>query len=280
MKAGKPSATARFVALTRARLRRPEVPTGDAAAEARLYRSLGRSPFGRGSRQWRERMARRTAFFDRVTLAALDRGVRQIVILGAGYDGRPLRFTCPGVTWFEIDHPATQADKRARLAGLGASTDHIVFVPIDLTTGDLVRSLDIADFDRAAASLFLVEGLLGYLPRATTERLLTSVRQLVTPESRLAVAFPIAPRDQAVKRVRHRLRGLVVSALGEPWLTRFSIEDIDEVFARTGWRVTVELDTPQRYEGHRGVLLLGEPVDPSQPPVPTTEPPSSRSDPE
>jgi hypothetical protein len=43
-------------------------------------------------------------------------------------------------------------------------------------------------------------------------------------------------------------------------LTRFSSEDIDEVFATTGWRVSVEVDTAERYEGHRGVLIVGEPA--------------------
>jgi methyltransferase (TIGR00027 family) len=129
------------VALTRAKLDRPELPTGDADAELRLYHSLGWSPLGRRSTQWRQRMARRTAFFDRASLAALKRGVRQIVILGAGYDGRALRFATPGVTWFEVDHPATQSDKRARLAALGAPTHGIAFVPIDLNRDDLVRSL-------------------------------------------------------------------------------------------------------------------------------------------
>jgi len=260
VKAGKPSVTARFVARTRATLDRPEVSTGDAPAEHRLYESLGRTPLGRGSSRWRERMARRTAFFDRVTLAALDRGVCQIVIVGAGYDGRPLRFATPGVTWFEVDHPATQSDKRVRLAAACASTDDIVFVPIDLTTGNLVRSLETAGFDRTGESLFLVEGLLGYLTRNTTERTLSGLRELATLESRLAVAFPIeSPDGKAVKGLRHRVRGMLVAALGEPRLTRFSLEDVDDVFCQTGWRVSVELDTPQRYPGHRGVLIVGEP---------------------
>jgi methyltransferase (TIGR00027 family) len=207
-------------------------------------------------------MARRTAFFDRATLAALDGGVRQIVIVGAGYDGRPVRFATPAVAWFEVDHPATQADKRDRLAAAGASTDHIAFVPIDLTTGDLAQSLAAAGFDGNQPSLFVIEGLLGYLPRATTERVLADLRSFSTPDSRLAVAFPIAQRDQSgVRRLRHRARRLLVSALGEPWLTRFSPEEIDEVFASTGWQVSVELDTPQRHEGHRGVLILGQPAE-------------------
>jgi hypothetical protein len=53
---------------------------------------------------------------------------------------------------------------------------------------------------------------------------------------------------------------MLVSALGEPWLTRFSLGEVDDVFGRTGWRVSVELDTPQRYQGHRGVLIVGEPA--------------------
>jgi len=209
-------------------------------------------------------MARRTAFFDRASLAALERGVPQIVILGAGYDGRALRFATPGVTWFEVDHPATQSDKRARLAALDAPTDAIAFVPIDLNRDDLVGSLERVGYDRAIPSLFLIEGLLGYLPRATTERVLTDLRALATPSSRLAAAFPIAPKDRTrVKRLRHRLRRVVISALGEPRLTRFSTEEIDELFAKTGWQVSIEADTPQRHEGHRGVLLIGEPAAPA-----------------
>ena len=115
-------------------------------------------------------------------------------------------------------------------------------------------------FDRTGESLFLVEGLLGYLTRNTTERTLSGLRELATLESRLAVAFPIeSPDGKAVKGLRHRVRGMLVAALGEPRLTRFSLEDVDDVFCQTGWRVSVELDTPQRYQGHRGVLIVGEP---------------------
>jgi O-methyltransferase involved in polyketide biosynthesis len=78
--------TARRVALVWAGLERPEVATGDAAAELRLYRSLGSRWLGLSDGGFRERMTRRTAFFDRQTLDAIDRGMRQIVIIGAGYD--------------------------------------------------------------------------------------------------------------------------------------------------------------------------------------------------
>jgi hypothetical protein len=63
----------------------------------------------------------RTRFFDGRVLAAISAGTGQVVILGAGYDDRALRFRSPGVRFFELDHPATQADKARRLRALRAA---------------------------------------------------------------------------------------------------------------------------------------------------------------
>src|ERR1700733_7870470 len=132
MRAGKPSVTARFVANTRAHLERPEVPTGDAAAELRLYRSLGSTPFLYETKAWRSRMARRTRFFDRLTLGALEAGTTQMVIVGAGYDGRPAPFPPRGCTCYGAHHPSTQSEKGNGLAAAGADVSAIRFVAIDL----------------------------------------------------------------------------------------------------------------------------------------------------
>lgn len=264
MKAGKPSVTARFVALTRATLDRPTVETGDAAAEERLCRSLGGMPLLlRAGPEWQRRMERRTAFFDRATLGALEAGIDQVVILAAGYDGRALRFASPGVRWFEVDHPATQPDKRARLAVVGASVEHITFVAIDLVTGDLVQSLTAAGFDPGRAALFTAEGLLSYLPRHTTERLLTQVRVLAVPGSRLAVAVPLRERHTGAARVRRRVRRAVLSAIGEPHLHRFSPDDVDGLLADTGWVVMSDGRTPLRLQGPRGVIVVVSPAPPT-----------------
>ena len=61
-------------------------------------------------------MAARTRFFDEQTQAAIHADVSQVVILGAGYDGRAMRFADPGTRFFEVDQTATQADKRRRLS--------------------------------------------------------------------------------------------------------------------------------------------------------------------
>src|SRR6185436_20959758 len=63
----------------------------------------------------------RTRHFDEALLAALRDGVEQVVILGAGYDSRAFRFAdeLSGITVFEVDHPGTQARKRAILEAGG-----------------------------------------------------------------------------------------------------------------------------------------------------------------
>jgi methyltransferase (TIGR00027 family) len=56
----------------------------------------------------------RTRVIDDFVVSAIDGGCTQLVLLGAGYDTRATRLAqvSPAVV-FEVDHPATQARKRA-----------------------------------------------------------------------------------------------------------------------------------------------------------------------
>src|SRR5580704_3682653 len=109
-----PSRTSQAVALTRAGLDRPHSPDGDPAAQHALCAGMTFSP-----PSWlRPGIEARTRFFDQQVQAAISAGVRQIVICGAGYDDRALRFRSDGVRFFEVDHPGTQADKVRRLLAI------------------------------------------------------------------------------------------------------------------------------------------------------------------
>ncbi len=265
MRATKPSFTAQHVARIRAGLDRPELGSGDADAEGRLYTSLGTSALSgwlaRRQGDFHSRMERRTAFFDREVLGAIERGVPQIVIVGAGYDGRALRFAHPSTAYFEVDHPATQADKRSRLEALGGDAAQCAtFVPVDLVTDDLERSLADAGHDRSRPSQFVVEGLLGYLPRTTIDELLATLRRLSTSDSRLAAAFPTV-RAVTSRRdgLRQQTRGLVVAAVGEPRLTRFEPDEVERVFSAAGWRIAEDGDVRRLHQGHSGALVAAVP---------------------
>src|ERR1700684_3765969 len=115
MENGGPSITARRVAAHRLGFTRVPAPYGDPAADDALATDVaaGReAPLNR----MHDYLAARTSFFDRMVVTAVGRGVRQIVVGAAGYDGRALRYARPGVRWVEVDHHATQHDKRDPLA--------------------------------------------------------------------------------------------------------------------------------------------------------------------
>ena len=158
MRSARPSVTARWVAAHRARIERtrPSIPGAELEGERRLYRDVSgvfAVPLGRLAG-----IAERTRVVDAEVARAIGRGTTQVVLLGAGYDGRALRFGGGAVRWFEVDLPATQADKRRRLDALGIRPVAVSYLPLDLATGDLDAALDAAGHDRAAPSLFVCEG--------------------------------------------------------------------------------------------------------------------------
>jgi O-methyltransferase involved in polyketide biosynthesis len=117
-----PSQTARGVAAHRLGYVRLEAPYGDPAADEALTRDVADGLVRGPDSPRHEYLRARTAFFDRVVVTSLDRRVGQVVVGAAGYDGRAFRYAKPGVRWFEVDHPATQAHKLARIASLGLDT--------------------------------------------------------------------------------------------------------------------------------------------------------------
>ena len=187
MKDGTASHTARSVAAHRLEYERVAADYGDPAADQALTADVadGQQP---NPGRMHEHLRARTAFFDRAVVSALGRGVRQVVIGGAGYDGRALRYAKPGVTWFELDHPATQADKVARVARLGLERGQVRFIAADFTADPIAEPLLAAGLDPARPTLFLLEGVAVYLERPVLERVLAAFRQVAADGSELAMS--------------------------------------------------------------------------------------------
>ena len=249
-----PSLTARIVAVHRAALERPSTPTGAPDADDRLCTDLAQG-FGDAGDDVFAWVAARTRFFDDEVLDALDRGLGQIVILGAGYDGRGLRFRSPGVTFFEVDHPNTQADKRSRLDRLAVGTDGIAFAPHDLAAGGLSPALAGAGHDAARPSLFLAEGLLRYLPEATVHELFTVTRERSAPGSRFALTFSTREAD-AVVSVEAATREALLGDLGEHVLTVPPRATALQWLADAGWHPEVVDDVATRSKSDGDGRLL------------------------
>jgi methyltransferase (TIGR00027 family) len=254
----RPSLTARHVAAQRIGLDRPAGPFGDPAADVRLQRSVSlRGLVGLGGAG--VPMAARTAFFDRVVSTAIDGGVTQVVVLGAGYDGRALRFAHPRVTFFEVDRAATQADKRRRLEKVGADATGIAFVTADLARGDLGGRLRDRGFDATRPAVFTCEGLLPYLAADDGERLLRAARAIAADGSTLACNFHVRPPTNALDaRLARGGVDVVLRAIGERRRTTFRPGDPESLLERAGWHVesTDVVDREPRH-GYAQLVVSG-----------------------
>jgi methyltransferase (TIGR00027 family) len=118
----------------------------------------------------------RERHIDEHLLACLEGGIEQLVILGAGYDARAYRFSqlrAMGVRVFEVDHPATQADKRKRLANiLGETPLHVAYIAVDFNTQTLADQLGAGGYRTDAKTLFIWQGVTQYLtPEAVDDTL-------------------------------------------------------------------------------------------------------------
>jgi methyltransferase (TIGR00027 family) len=195
----------------------------------------------------------RTLFFDDAVIRALQDEIRQIVVLGAGYDGRALRYRTPHVRFFEVDHPATQADKRRRLHDIDAALDGIMFVTADFTELGLGERLDAAGHDVTLRTLFVCEGVLRYLPEHWYRELLRVSAERAAAGSVLAVS--ISTRERAPDE-RERAREQALAESGEAVLTVPPADVALEWLATAGWRVDSVSDAGDAGSGRRGRLLV------------------------
>jgi methyltransferase (TIGR00027 family) len=180
-------------------------------------------------------LAARTMLFDEFVSDALDGGVRQVVVVGAGYDSRAWRLARPGVTFFEIDQPATQADKRTRAPDGGP-----VYVPADVTDPQLAEKLANAGFRPEEPTAFTVEGLVIYVAREAAADLLATLSGLGSAGSRLAVSFERGFERQPMTR---RISAAYYRRAGETWRFRLRSDEASSFLSEAGWTLD-RLHTP------------------------------------
>lgn len=193
-----------------------------------------------GTRQARVSIVARARFVEDLVAAAIDRGVHQYVILGAGLDTFALRRKdlTPKVTVYEIDEPATQAWKEQRLTALGFDIPQgLRFVPVDFEKDpDWLSQLANAGFDLVSPAIISCTGVSMYLTHAAILDMLREVATLA-PGSALALSFLLPmellePGDQ-------RLLGFAMkgaSAAGTPLISFFTPEQMLELAGQAGLR--------------------------------------------
>lgn len=125
-------------------------------------------------------IAVRTRFAEDALRDAVARGVRQLVVLGAGLDTFAYRSPLDGaLRIFEVDHPATQAWKRERLAEAGIPVPPaLTFAPVDFERETLADGLAAAGFEACLPTFFTWLGVVPYLTEAAVTATLAFIAGL------------------------------------------------------------------------------------------------------
>jgi methyltransferase (TIGR00027 family) len=171
------------------------------------------------ARQMADLIALRTATIDAAVRDAIADGATQLVILGAGYDGRAWRLReLAGVKVFEVDHPATQGDKRAHVAELPPAIGNVTFVPIDFEREGLSAALERAGHDRSSPTCWIWEGVVMYLTRDAMRATLADIAQRSAPGSTLIINYHTGTRGLFSR--------LIFRLIGEPQISAWTPEEM------------------------------------------------------
>jgi methyltransferase (TIGR00027 family) len=205
----------------------------------------------------------RTAFAVRSRYAedelsvAIQRGISQYIILGAGLDSfayrRPDLMRALHV--YEVDHPATQSWKRARLRELGIkSPPTLRHVPINFEQATLISGLAAGGVNRNAKAFFSWLGVTQYLPRDVVLNTLREIASATAPGTELVVQF-IVPAATLSPEEGNLVTAAAAAAasMGEPWLSFFDPEDLETNMTEIGFEQIVHFGSEEATERY----LLG-----------------------
>lgn len=199
-------------------------------------------------------IAARSRFSEAALAACVARGVRQVVVLGAGLDTFSLRNPHAGVRVFEVDYPATQAWKRERLEQAGlAVPDTLTFAPVDFERQSLADGLAAAGFQSDRPAFFQWLGVIPYLTREAIVQTLVFIARV--PESEVVFDYG-EPFENYAEDRRAGVMAVAESAAarGEPWLSQFDPAEISDMLRKAGFGVIEDLGMAALAERFYGPL--------------------------
>jgi methyltransferase (TIGR00027 family) len=189
----------------------------------------------------------RTRYADDALRDAMRAGVDQVVMLGSGYDATSARWPPSSLRFFEVDHPETQAKKRAILTEHAPpeAIERTEFVPCDFNTDSPAQLLVAHGFDRTRPAFVNWLGVTFYIPREAVEATLHEVASVAPAGSRMVfdhlhrATADGTSDDAGARRARRRS-----ARVGEPWLYGIDPEDVPAWLAPFGFEVVEQMTGP------------------------------------
>lgn len=210
--------------------------------------SLLSHPF---AKQWRAGFVLRARYAEDALAEAVQRGVRQYLLLGAGLDTFAYRQPpwASSLRIYEIDHPSTQGSKKEKLKSANIVIPaNLRFVPINFEQASIAEALRVTDFSFDRPALCSCTGVIQYLTQDAIDATFQFVASL--PASSEIVFSFILPEASVpgVEADALALAAQRASELGEPWLTRCHPDEFAAYLRSAGFLQVIHL-TPE--EAHR-----------------------------
>ncbi len=206
------------------------------------------------------RLTLRKRFVDDEVHAAIDEGVRQLLIVGAGFDTLGLRMAAayPAVTVVEVDTPATADRRRSAIDTMNARLSNHHLLSVDLARSSLRDAVGtVVDWRTDGRTVAVAEGVVMYLAEAEVAAFLREIRELSGPGTRLVFTYLRA--DAAGRPTIGRLTGLLrlsLKLVGEPFRWGVQTGALEPFLERAGFRLSgppERFDLRERYLVPKGI---------------------------
>lgn len=260
LEAGQPSQTAKSTALQRAVHQILESPrVFDDPVALRMFGAEGVAWLGHNMDRYRTQRSRalraflvmRSRFAEDELSRAVRSGTRQYVVLGAGLDTFAYRNPfARDLKVFEVDHPATQRWKRARLREMGIETPvSLRFAPVDFEKQSLTDGLRRAGFRHGATAFISWLGVTMYLSRPAVVATLRGVAATCPQGTAIVFDFmlPAGALGQRERRGREE-DAAKLARIGEPWITYFDPAGLAAEMRALGYREARVVGTEEANE--------------------------------
>ncbi len=185
----------------------------------------------------------RTRYAEDALEAAVSRGIRQYVLIGAGLDSFALRRPAfsADLQIFEIDFPATQALKIERIKACDISLpDSVHFIAADLSKESVAAALARSTFEPDRLTFFSWLGVTMYLTREANLATMRSIASCAPMESELVFTYfdarLLQARSESFQELEQR-----VAAVGEPFLSGFDPATLAAALADCGLDLVEDL---------------------------------------
>ena len=168
---------------------------------------------------------------------AIEAGVRDVVVLGAGLDSFALQHpdVVAQINFYEVDHPDTQAWKLRRLEELGLGTPDVRYVAVDFDRESIGERLHAHGLAPDTTRFFTWLGISQYVSAHAAD---TTFELVASSGPFSEIVFDVILPDDVLGTDDRRLNehmSAVSARRGEPWITRYAPDALTQTLLDRGF---------------------------------------------